>query len=159
MLCDSDAVMKACEDFLGVHHGETTSDGLFTLTEVECLGACANAPMLQINDDYYEDLTYETTTSLLKALKDASEATGMTGGAVGLGSGEGKGALTGEDGAVKAGDELVSQQGRQYAKGGVKIPSPGPLSGRSTCEPATGITTLKEVEEWSDKRMRQDGAL
>ena len=40
--------------------GETTEDGLFTLTEVECLGACVNAPMVQINDDYYEDLTPTT---------------------------------------------------------------------------------------------------
>lgn len=151
--------MKACEDFLGIHHGETTADGLFTFSEVECLGACANAPMLQINDDYYEDLTYETTTSLLKALKEASEVTGMAGGAAGMDSGDGKGAITGEDKAVKSGDKLVEQQARQYEAKGVKVPSPGPLSGRSTCEPASGITTLKDVEPWSDERMRQDGAL
>jgi NADH-quinone oxidoreductase subunit E len=48
--------------------GGTTADGLFTLTEVECLGACANAPMVQINDDNYEDLTFETTTAVLDAL-------------------------------------------------------------------------------------------
>jgi NADH dehydrogenase (ubiquinone) flavoprotein 2 len=48
MLRDSDAVMKACEEELGIHHGQTTQDGLFTMTEVECLGACANAPMVQI---------------------------------------------------------------------------------------------------------------
>ena len=65
MLCDSDSVMKACEDVLGVHHGETTADGLFTFSEVECLGACANAPMVQINDDYYEDLTPETLEKIL----------------------------------------------------------------------------------------------
>ena len=44
------------------------ADGLFTLSEVECLGACANAPMIQINDDNYEDLTFETTTAVLDAL-------------------------------------------------------------------------------------------
>ena len=52
----SDNIMKACQDKLGVRSGETTEDGEFTLLEVECLGACVNAPMMQINDDYYEDL-------------------------------------------------------------------------------------------------------
>lgn len=41
------------QDTLGLHNGETSDDGLFTLLEVECLGACANAPMIQINDEYY----------------------------------------------------------------------------------------------------------
>src|ERR1700761_1741197 len=84
MLRDSDAVMKAISDQLGIQPGETTKDNLFTFTEVECLGACANAPMVQINDDYYEDLTYDTTVSLLKALQNAAEATGAGGGAAGL---------------------------------------------------------------------------
>ncbi|MGE4014058.1 MAG: NAD(P)H-dependent oxidoreductase subunit E, partial [Alphaproteobacteria bacterium] len=48
---------------------ETTKDGLFTIVEVECLGACVNAPMMQINDDFYEDLTKQNTIELLKALK------------------------------------------------------------------------------------------
>ena len=52
----------------GLAKGQTSEDGLFTLNEVECLGACANAPMVQINDDNYEDLTFETTTALLEAL-------------------------------------------------------------------------------------------
>jgi NADH dehydrogenase (ubiquinone) flavoprotein 2 len=76
MLRDSDSVMRAIEEHLGIHHGQTTKDGLFTFTEVECLGACANAPMVQINDDFYEDLTYDTTVELLKALQDASKLTG-----------------------------------------------------------------------------------
>ncbi|MEM8799067.1 MAG: NADH-quinone oxidoreductase subunit NuoE [Pseudomonadota bacterium] len=63
----SDDVMRACQD-RGMAHGKTTDDGLFTLTEVECLGACANAPMVQVNDDFYEDLTYESTLALLDAL-------------------------------------------------------------------------------------------
>ena len=45
-----------------------TQDGLFTISEVECLGACANAPMVQINDDYYEDLTTESMVGILKDL-------------------------------------------------------------------------------------------
>ena len=55
MLRGSDDVFEACKR--GMKKGHTTADGLFTLTEVECLGACANAPMVQINDDNYEDLT------------------------------------------------------------------------------------------------------
>ena len=50
--------------------GKTTPDGLFTLTEVECLGACANAPMVQINDDNFEDLTYDSTIAILEALAE-----------------------------------------------------------------------------------------
>ncbi|MBD3761171.1 NAD(P)H-dependent oxidoreductase subunit E [Sphingomonadaceae bacterium G21617-S1] len=67
MLRGSDDVLDACYK-KGLKKGATTPDGLFTLTEVECLGACANAPMVQINDDNYEDLTFETTTAILEAL-------------------------------------------------------------------------------------------
>lgn len=52
----SDNIMSSCKDKLGIGHGETSEDGKFTVLEVECLGACANAPMVQINDDFYEDL-------------------------------------------------------------------------------------------------------
>lgn len=67
MLRGSDDVLRACKE-RGLKKGATTADGLFTLTEVECLGACANAPMMQINDDNFEDLTYETTLAVLDAL-------------------------------------------------------------------------------------------
>ena len=67
MLKGSDDVLDACYK-RGLEKGHTTEDGLFTLSEVECLGACANAPMVQINDDNYEDLTFESTTALLEAL-------------------------------------------------------------------------------------------
>lgn len=65
----SDAVMQACKDF-GLEKGKSTADGLFHLTEVECLGACCNAPMVQINDDFYEDLDHERMTAILKTLKE-----------------------------------------------------------------------------------------
>jgi NADH dehydrogenase (ubiquinone) flavoprotein 2 len=65
MLCNAGAIVKACEDHLGIHLGETTNDNLFTLVEVECLGACVNAPMVQINDDYFEDLTPDNMKTLL----------------------------------------------------------------------------------------------
>lgn len=65
----SDEVARAAHEELGVHFGESTGDGLFTLSEVECLGACVNAPMMQINDDYYEDLDAESTRRILAELK------------------------------------------------------------------------------------------
>ena len=67
MLRGSDDVMAACKA-KGLKKGGITEDGLFTLSEVECLGACANAPMVQINDDNYEDLTFDRMTAILDAL-------------------------------------------------------------------------------------------
>ncbi len=62
-------VVKACKEKLGIGLGETTSDGMFTVSEVECAGACVNAPVAQIGDDYYEDLDFESTSKILDALK------------------------------------------------------------------------------------------
>ncbi|HEX2803589.1 MAG TPA: NADH-quinone oxidoreductase subunit NuoE [Sphingomicrobium sp.] len=67
MLRGSDDVLDACYK-RGLKKGRTTEDGLFTLSEVECLGACANAPMVQINDDNYEDLTADSMAAILDAL-------------------------------------------------------------------------------------------
>jgi NADH-quinone oxidoreductase subunit E len=70
MLRGSDDVLRACKDAGGLKGvGDTSADGLFTLTEVECLGACVNAPILQIDDDYYEDLDYGSAVKLLEAFK------------------------------------------------------------------------------------------
>lgn len=73
-LAGSDQVVKACKDMLGIQMGETTNDGHFTLREVECLGACANAPMIQVDghdgsEIFYEDLTYDSTKEILMTLK------------------------------------------------------------------------------------------
>lgn len=66
----SDDIVSACKKATGIKNfGETSEDGLFTLVEVECLGACVNAPILQINDDYYEDLDGVGTEALLGDLK------------------------------------------------------------------------------------------
>jgi NADH-quinone oxidoreductase E subunit len=92
----SDDVVQACRQTLGIDFGETTDDGLFTLTEVECLGACVNAPMIQVNDDYYEDLDAGTTQSVLNKLRNG------------------------------------------------ETPKAGSQSGRHTCEPAGGLTSLTE---------------
>jgi NADH-quinone oxidoreductase E subunit len=68
----SEAVVAACEKKLGIGMGGTTEDALFTLIEVECLGACVNAPILQVNDDFYEDLDGPKTEALLDALRAGS---------------------------------------------------------------------------------------
>ncbi len=66
----SDDVVAACKKATGIAHwGETSADRLFTMKEVECLGACVNAPMIQVNDDYYEDLDGPRTEALIAALR------------------------------------------------------------------------------------------
>jgi NADH-quinone oxidoreductase E subunit len=67
-LCGSDDVVRACRETLGVGIGESTLDGRFFLREFECLGACANAPVLWIDDDFYEDIDYAGTKAVLEAL-------------------------------------------------------------------------------------------
>lgn len=64
----SDEIVETCRRKLGIGFGETTADGKFTLLEVECLGACVNAPMMQVGDDYYEDLDAARTEALIEAL-------------------------------------------------------------------------------------------
>ncbi len=66
----ADEVARACREAGHVAgYGQTSADGLFTMTEVECLGGCVNAPILQVDDDYYEDMDYESTVTLIEALK------------------------------------------------------------------------------------------
>ena len=92
--------------------------------------------MVQINDDYYEDLTPESMTALLEALKKASNDVPAPG--------ENQaplGAVTGDDKGVKGGDEVA--QTEPYKGGEMKkVPAPGPLSGRHSCEPKGGLTNL-----------------
>ena len=122
--CGSDLIVKAITEQLGITPGHTTEDNLFTYIEVECLGACVNAPMVQINDEYYEDLTPESVKSLLAALKETA---------------------------------LAAQAEKETD---VKVPAPGPMSGRESCENSSGITNLKEPPEWDpETMMRKDGAL
>ena len=68
-LCGAAGIVEACEQELGVALGGTTDDDEFTLREVECLGACVNAPMMMIGDDYYEDLDADSTKKILQALR------------------------------------------------------------------------------------------
>jgi len=68
-LVGSDTLLGWLEVRLGIKPGETTKDGLFTLSKVECLAACGTGPMIQINDDYYERLTEEKVDRILAGLK------------------------------------------------------------------------------------------
>lgn len=146
--------MAAIEEHLGLHHGETDADKMFTFTEVECLGACVNAPMVQINDDYYEDLTPETIKSLLTALREAAEKTGMGGNAPGLPGDAGKNEVAG-----KPSGKQIKMGGEGYSAQGASIPSPGPMSKRVSCENSKGQTTLLG-EPWTGQQtLRQDGEL
>jgi len=108
MLCGSDGILKVIQDKLGIKPGETTEDKMFTLDEVECLGACVNAPMIQIGDNYYEDLKPEDMEQIL--------------------------------------DDL--QNGR--------TPKDGPRSGRFTCEPSEGLTSLTETPTGPGFGVRED---
>ena len=66
----SEHVVRACKEIISENPTEVSCDNLFSWMEVECLGACVNAPMIQINDDFYEDLNYESTKNLLLSLID-----------------------------------------------------------------------------------------
>jgi NADH-quinone oxidoreductase E subunit len=96
----SDQIVETCCRTLGIGGvGETTADGRFTLSEAECLGACVNAPMVQIGDDYYEDLTPEAMEKILTALRNG------------------------------------------------ETPKHGSQTGRTSCEPAGGLTTLTTLAD------------
>lgn len=69
-LCNSEGVLNAFQKKLGINVGETTEDNLFTLKEVECLGACVNAPVVQINNDFYEDLTPKKVEDIIMKLSN-----------------------------------------------------------------------------------------
>jgi len=151
--CGSDSIIKAITNHLGIKPGQTTEDGLFTFVEVECLGACVNAPMVQINDDYYEDLTPESVVTLLKALQESAKDVETTASSPNVEAG--KGALTGDDKKVKSGADVGKNAGRILEKDGVKIPSPGPMTGRKTCENSAGLTSLTS-EPWGTEVFRKD---
>ena len=90
----SDDVVQACKDFTGIRHfGETSADGAFTMTEVECVGACVNAPILQVNDDFYEDMDAASTKQLLEALKSGVQPP--------------KGSVTGRQGSAPEGGPMT----------------------------------------------------
>ncbi len=66
----SDSIMEACKKKLGIKDKKVTKDQQFSLIEIECLGACVNAPVVQINDDYYEDLTPEKMKDIIDKMRN-----------------------------------------------------------------------------------------
>ena len=70
MLRGSDDILKVCEKFLNINSGSVSKDKRFSLTEVECLGACVNAPVIKIDQDYFEDLDSKSTLNLLDSLAE-----------------------------------------------------------------------------------------
>jgi NADH-quinone oxidoreductase subunit E len=99
MICGAEDLIGVCKQKIAPHAHDLSADGKFSWEEVECLGACANAPMAQIGKDYYEDLTAARLAEII--------------------------------------DELAAG----------RVPQPGPQNGRYACEPATGLTSLKDHEK------------
>jgi len=73
MLRGSDDVIRCIKDKLDISSGETSACGQFSMLEVECLGACVNAPIIQLNDDFYEDLDYQSTAALIDSLQTGKQ--------------------------------------------------------------------------------------
>lgn len=69
LLRGGEEILEHCSERLGIGHKQTTPDGRFSLEEVECLGACCGAPAMQVNYDFYEDLTPEKVDALIEQLK------------------------------------------------------------------------------------------
>jgi len=101
----SDEMMRCIKDRCGIASGQTSDCGRFSLLEVECLGACVNAPILQVNDDFYEDLDYQTTGALLDSLE--ADAPLPVGSVVGRSGSEASGGGT-TLAAVKSGESATS---------------------------------------------------
>jgi NADH-quinone oxidoreductase subunit E len=72
-LCGGDGLIEYLEEKLGIKIGETTPDKLFTIVGVECLGGCSAAPMMQVNDRYYENLTREKVDRLIEEFRAAAQ--------------------------------------------------------------------------------------
>jgi NADH:ubiquinone oxidoreductase subunit E len=79
MLRGCDTVLEHLQDKLGIEVGETTEDGMFTLVRVECLGSCGTAPVIQVDDDYHEDMDIARTDALIAALRRGERPPASTG--------------------------------------------------------------------------------
>jgi len=120
----SEAVVEACCRKLGIGLGETTADGKFTLREVECLGACANAPVVQIGDDYYEDVDGPAMAALIEALARGEMPP--------------PGSLAGRQGASPAGGLTTLTE--------LPVPVPVPLAAAPVADVVSEVVADVEVE-------------
>ena len=89
----SNDVVRACKEKLGIGMGQATPDGMFSVGELECAGACVNAPVVQVGDDYFEDLDYANAGKLIDALKRGEKPK--------------HGSVTGRSGSAPAGDAIT----------------------------------------------------
>ena len=96
----ADELRRTIQQKIGIGHGETSDDGVFSLVEVECIGACVNAPVVQVNDDYYEDLDGPSLARLLDAF--AAGETPAPGSAIGR---QGSAPVSGQTTLLEAGGE------------------------------------------------------
>ncbi len=96
----ADELRRTIQQKIGIGHGETSDDGVFSLVEVECVGACVNAPVVQVNDDYYEDLDGPSLARLLDAF--AAGQTPASGSAIGR---QGSAPVSGQTTLLEAGGE------------------------------------------------------
>ncbi|VAW17857.1 NADH-ubiquinone oxidoreductase chain E [hydrothermal vent metagenome] len=148
-LCGADDLKAVCRKVIG-EPGRVSADGAFSWTEVECLGACSNAPMVQINDDYYEDLTAESFEKLLEDLRAGRKV--KTGSQTGRVSSEPLGGpftLT-ELGKSKAKRKPASKPAKKAAPKPVKAPvTPATATERApqlfTSAPTDGADDLKRI--------------
>jgi NADH-quinone oxidoreductase subunit E len=77
LLHGAQELLAGLEDHLGIKTGQTTKDGMFTLAEVECLAACGTAPVLQVNDKYYEEMDLEQAKTLIERLRAKADSTSI----------------------------------------------------------------------------------
>ena len=135
----SDEVVRACRKALGVGLGETTADGEFTLGEVECLGACVNAPMAQIGDDYYEDLDAASITRIIEALKRGETPA--------PGSQTGRQTSAPEGGPLTLAGEAAKPAGKKASKEDAIGVSEAEASEAETTDAEAGETVEPEIVE------------
>jgi NADH-quinone oxidoreductase subunit E len=120
----SDEVVEACRNLTGIEGWhETSADGMFTMTEVECLGACVNAPILQVNDDFYEDMDGMKTVELLSALRRGERPA--------------PGSMAGRQTSAPAGGPTTLTTLEHLGADAARAPVPPPFGAAAYPEPAT----------------------
>ncbi len=136
----SDEVVGACKQALGIGVGESTADGEFTLGEVECLGACVNAPVVQIGDDYYEDVDAKAMTNIIEALK--------RGAGLAPGSQIGRTASAPEGGSQVLTGDVIRKAAKAAGKASAKAAG---KAGAETADEETAKTADEETAKTADE--------
>jgi len=139
-LCGSDDILRAIRDKTGTTPGHTSGDGEFTVMEVECLGACVNAPMVQVNDDYYEDLDYDRMCGIIDMLKRGEKpVVGSQVGRMGSQALGGPTSLLGE----RPGAKKKAAPAEEAAEPAAPIPAAKPAAAPQPEEPALSTSPIE----------------